>query len=339
MVAVDLDHREWGEFLTRSPDATPFHHPAWSRLLAETYGFRPFALVHRDSEGDIVEGLPVVEVVLPFSRRRWVSLPFTDYCPPLTLGRELHNDFGRDLDIARSAAAVARLEVRAPVVADGVQLEERAFRHVVPLTADDEDVLRRVHPQMRRNVSKALREGVVVRPGESESDLVDVFYRLHLMTRRRLGVPVQPQRYFRLLWRLLLEPGHGRLFLAYHGTEAIGGVVILAWKGTAIYKYGAWDERARRFRPNNLLFWRAIQWSIQEGATTFDLGRTDIDQTGLRSFKNRWGADEETLTYSTLGTASAGSIRSSPGLVNYAIRHSPRVLCRALGEAFYRYAA
>jgi CelD/BcsL family acetyltransferase involved in cellulose biosynthesis len=339
MVAVELDDREWHSFLRHSRDATPFHHPAWSTLLAETYGFRPFALVHRDNDDHIIEGLPVLEVGLPFSRRRWVALPFTDYCPPLALGRELRADFARDLDAARSAAAVARLEVRAPLVADGVQLQERAFRHVVPLAADDQEALRRVHPQMRRNVSKALREGVAVRAAESESDLVDVFYRLHVMTRKRHGVPVQPRRYFRLLWRLFLEPGHGRLFLAYRGNEAIGGVIILAWKRTAIYKYGAWDERARRLRPNNLLFWRAIQWSIEEGATTLDLGRTDADQPGLRSFKSRWGAREDTLTYSTFGTASATSIRSSPELVSYAIRHSPRVVCRALGEAFYKFAA
>jgi lipid II:glycine glycyltransferase (peptidoglycan interpeptide bridge formation enzyme) len=192
---------------------------------------------------------------------------------------------------------------------------------------------------MRRNLGKALREGVAVRAAESESDLVDVFYRLHLMTRRRLGVPVQPQRYFRLLWRLVIEPGHGRLLLAYRGTDAIGGMILLGWKGTTIYKYGAWDARARRFRPNNLLFWKAIQWSIEEGATTLDLGRTDSDQPGLRAFKTRWGAREETLIYSTIGTASAVSTRSSPGLASYAIRHSPPLVCRALGEAFYRFAA
>jgi CelD/BcsL family acetyltransferase involved in cellulose biosynthesis len=339
MVAVDPNDREWRTFLSRSPGATPFHHPAWSTLLAETYGFRPFALVHRDKNGHIIEGLPVMEVALPFNRRRWVSLPFTDYCRPLTLGQELRTDFAHDLDVARSDAAVARVEVRAPLVGGGVHLHERALRHVLPLAADDEEAMRRVHPHMRRNVGKALREGVDVRLADSESDLAEIFYGLHLRTRRRLGVPVQPRRYFQLLWRVFLEPGRGRLFLAYRGSHPIAGAIILAWNGTAIYKYGAWDERAHRLRPNNLLFWRAIQWSIQVGATTLDLGRTDIDQPGLREFKRRWGAREETLTYSSIGTASAAPPRSSPRLVSYAIRHSPQPVCRALGEAFYKFAA
>jgi CelD/BcsL family acetyltransferase involved in cellulose biosynthesis len=178
---------------------------------------------------------------------------------------------------------------------------------------------------------------VAVRVAESERDLVDVFYKLQLRTRRRLGVPVQPRRYFQLLWRLILEPGLGRLFLAYRGTDPIGGAVMLGWKSTVILKHSAWDERARGLRPNNLVLWRAIQWSIQEGATALDLGRTDGDQQGLRTFKSRWGAREETLTYSTLGTPS--STPSSRGLASYAIRHSPPLVCRGLGEAFYKFAA
>jgi CelD/BcsL family acetyltransferase involved in cellulose biosynthesis len=151
-------------------------------------------------------------------------------------------------------------------------------------------------------------------------------------------VPVQPKQYFHLLWHLILEPGLGRLFLAQQGAEPIAGAVILASQRTAIYKYGAWDERARALRPNHLVLWTAIEWALEGGATTFDLGRTDTAQQGLRSFKTGWGAREETLTYSTLG-GPAHSVRSSPAFVSYAIRHSPPVVCRALGEAFYRFAA
>jgi CelD/BcsL family acetyltransferase involved in cellulose biosynthesis len=337
---VELEDSDWHAFLVCAPHATPFHHPAWSTVLAETYGFRPFALVHREPGGRISEGLPVVEIAPPFGRPRWVALPFTDYCPPLALGPTLRDDFVADLDALRCGAAVARLEVRAPLAAHDVQLQERAIRHVLPLTTDSEELLQSVcSHHVRRNVRKAIREGVAVRTAETESDLVDVFYRLHLMTRRRLGVPVQPRQYFRLLWRLVIEPGLGRLLLAYRGTDAIGGMIALAWNGTAIYKYGAWDERARELRPNHLLLWNAIQYAIEEGATTFDLGRTDRDQRGLREYKTSWGAREDPLAYSILGAASGVSALSSPALVSCAIRHSPRLLCRALGETFYRFAA
>src|SRR5713101_6738397 len=35
----------WAAFVASQSAATVFHHPAWSRLLAETYGYRSFALV------------------------------------------------------------------------------------------------------------------------------------------------------------------------------------------------------------------------------------------------------------------------------------------------------
>jgi CelD/BcsL family acetyltransferase involved in cellulose biosynthesis len=296
--------------------------------------------VHRDPGGRISEGLPVLEIAPAFGRPRWIALPFTDYCPPLALGSTLRDDFALDLDAARRGAAIARFEVRAPLAAAGVELQERAVRHVLPLTADSNELLQSVcSHHVRRNVRKAIREGVAVRAAESESDLVGVFYPLQLITRKRLGVPVQPRRYFRSLWRLVIEPGLGRLFLAYRGADAIGGMIALSWRGTAIYKYGAWDERARELRPNHLLLWSAIQWAVEQGATTFDLGRTDRCQRGLRSYKTSWGASEEPLTYSTLGAASGAAGLSSPALVSCAIRHSPRLLCRALGEAFYRFAA
>src|SRR6185503_12840306 len=125
-----------------------------------------------------------------------------------------------------------------------------------------------------------------------ESDLADTYYRLHVGTRRRLGVPVQPRRYFRMLWRSILEPGLGRLFLAYSGAEPIGGIVVLLWQRNAIYKYGAWDDGARSLRPNHLLLATALEWAAAEGAVTFDLGRTDTDQPGLRAYKIGWGGRE-----------------------------------------------
>lgn len=341
MREVAIDGERWRELLSDSADATPFHHPAWSLLLAEAYGFRPFALIQEDEDGRAVAGLPMMEVSLPLRRPRWVSLPFTDFCSPLTLHRELSDDFSTELDLLRTRGGIDRLEVRAPLPPAGAaQLSSSAFRHVLRLGTNDEEVLQNVrYPQVRRSVKKAIREGVVVRPGESKRDLVDVFYKLHVMTRRRLGVPVQPRRYFELLWSRMLEPGLGRLFLGYSNGTPIAGAIVLLWKSWAIYKYSASDERAKKLRPNNLLVWTALQWSIEQRVTLFDFGRTDADHEGLRTFKKGWGAHEEALTYSTLGEASGTTAQSMPALVSYAIRHSPQLLCRALGEGFYRFAA
>jgi CelD/BcsL family acetyltransferase involved in cellulose biosynthesis len=87
--------------------------------------------------------------------------------------------------------------------------------------------------------------------------------------------------------------------------------------------------------------WHAIRWGCENGFREFDFGRSDLAGTGLRQFKDSWGAVESPLTYATLGGRRA-SLASSSRLqdaLGTTIRHSPSLTCRLLGELLYRYAA
>jgi lipid II:glycine glycyltransferase (peptidoglycan interpeptide bridge formation enzyme) len=196
--------------------------------------------------------------------------------------------------------------------------------------------------RVRQVVTKAQQRGdVEIRSATSEADIADVFYGLHLDTRRRLGVPVQPRRFFRMLWQRMLEPGFGNALLAYHEGIPIAGAVFLAWKKTVIYKFGASLQHFQPLRPNHLLLWSAIRDACTRGFTTFDFGRTDLDGNGLREFKLGWGTDEELLTFSTFGgrnKARRGSGGAGNALASV-LRRSPPWLCRATGELFYKYTA
>jgi CelD/BcsL family acetyltransferase involved in cellulose biosynthesis len=124
----------------------------------------------------------------------------------------------------------------------------------------------------------------------------------------------------------------------WHGDTTVAGAFFLAWNGTLIYKYGASDERFRAPRPNHAIFAEAIRWGCENGFHTLDLGRSDVEQPGLRAFKAGWGAIEEPLVYSRLGGAG-GRRTPTPGAVAALIKRSPPWVCRALGEVFYRFAA
>jgi CelD/BcsL family acetyltransferase involved in cellulose biosynthesis len=155
-------------------------------------------------------------------------------------------------------------------------------------------------------------------------------------------VPVQPRRYFELLWERIVEPQLGFVLLAYAGETAIAGAVFLAWNRTVIYKYGASDAAYWGLHPNHLLFWTAIRWCCESGVRMFDFGRSDLGSSGLRQFKASWGAQEASLAYTTVGDPSA-TMRPPGGwlqdVLGAVIRHSPPLVCRAVGELLYRYAA
>lgn len=321
--------------------ATPFHHPDWGMFIANCYGFRAFAIASSDATGEIRAGLPVIEVRHLRGAPKWVTLPFTDYCPPLAPAPEEEAGLVCALEQASKAAGVQRVEVRAPL--KGAASDSRgALRHVIALESDPAVVYAGFRSSVRRHIRQAGPRGVTIRRAERREDLVDTFYRLHLRTRRRFGVPIQPRRFFRMLWESVIRTGLGSVLIAEASGEPVAAEVFLSWNGTTISKFSASDERAWELRANNLLTWHLIKIACEQGSRWLDFGRTDAGSEGLRAFKQSWGAAEEPLMYTTLGTRSDPA-PARDGMADHllasVIRRGPLVICRAAGEALYRYAA
>lgn len=325
MTALDpLTDERWLQLVRRAPAATVFHHPAWLRLLYDSYGYELSACCVM--EGDTpVAGLPVATISSPLTGRRLVALPFSDLCPPLGDGAELV----RALDEFRSGRP---LEIRGGL--ENAAPGERFHHHVLALERDITAVAR---PQALRGVRRAQREGLTSER-RTDAAALGTFYALHVRTRRRLGVPTQPRRFILGLERLFAE-GLGFVLLVHAGERAVAAGVFLTFRDVLTYKYGASDERFLGSRPNNLLFMEAIRWGRGHGMRTLDFGRTHWGQEGLRAFKLGWGAEECELRYRHLGGPAPGPrhVRLERWLGG-AIRHSPPQAGRVIGEVLYRHA-
>lgn len=318
------------------PDATAFHRPAWARTLARAYGFDAFAAVRMEQE-EIVAGAPMVAVG-GRRARRWISLPFTDVCPPLGDAHDVRA-LVADLERIRVAEGIEAVELRGAVGDVSNAVAVTGVLHELALGPGLEEVRSRFHPsQVRRNIERAKREGVEVQLETTREALLETFYRLHLLTRRRQGVPIQPRRFFTRLWEEMIAPGGGFVLVARLNNRAAAAAVFLDGNSTLTYKFGASDPGLLRARPNHAIFSTAIEWACRAGRETFDMGRTDHDNEGLRAFKASWGAGERPLVYTHLGRPQAAA-RDRARLLRPLIRHSPTVVCRVLGEALYRRAA
>jgi CelD/BcsL family acetyltransferase involved in cellulose biosynthesis len=333
---LDLADARWHALTATHPQANIFHHPAWAKLLAECYGYRPFVVAVCDADGRICAGLPMIEVNSRLTGRRWVSLPFTDHCAPLYCDAE---SFSRLIDRLVYLSADARtpnIELRWGFPTNpAIQSYSHHVLHTIKLGPDIESVASRFHHMHRRNIEVAKKKGVRIEWGQNREHL-NVFYRLHLSTRRRQGIPVQPWKFFDLLGSAIIKQGLGFVLLAYKDDECLAAGVFLHWQQTLTYKYGASKTDGLSLRPNNLLFWTAISWGCENGYTLFDMGRTDISNTGLREFKNRWGSDEVPLIYSTLCTTPPQPMTGKlMRVMQTIIRNSPVWVCRAAGELLY----
>lgn len=337
---LEVTDPRWADFVARQPAATAFHHPDWATLIARSYGFRAFAVATSDTTGKIQAGLPMIEVRHLRREPKWVSLPFTDYCPPLLSAPEEEAALSTALQEASQAAGVRRVEVRAPLL--GTAPVGTAFRHVVALDGDPDQVFARFRRTVRQQIRQAENNGLTVRQAAGPEDLLGTFYRLHLRTRRRIGVPIQPRRFFRMLWDSVISTGLGMVFVAEANGQPVAAQVCLAWNGTMIGKFSASDDKAWSLRPNDLIIWHSIKTAFELDCRWLDMGRTDAGNEGLRAFKRSWAAVEEPLVYGTLGAApepAAANDGMAGQLLASVIRHSPLVVCRAAGETLYRYAA
>lgn len=315
-----------------------FHHPDWMKNLEDSYGYTTFIAAVEDGPNRISAGVPLAEVDSRLTGRRWVSLPFSDYCQPLANVEEGLEALTNGLFELKRETGIPRIELRweypaRPKIATA-SLNVLHIGHFHRET--EEEVLAQFKRKVRYCIRTTQERGVRVEGGTSAGHLKE-FYRLHCLTRRRHGVPVQPWLYFENLGRNLLEHGLGQVLLAYLDDTCIAGLVYLKFGKTVTMKYGASGEvDLTNLHPNYLLDWEAIRRGSAEGYTLFDCGRSDINNTGLRNYKNQWRYEEKPLVYSYLGCKPEEESRLM-GLSTGLIRHSPMWVCRTIGELLYRH--
>ena len=288
---------EWDQLVSRHPDFSFFHSAAWMRALCKTYGHKPMSL-HCSRHGEPMALVPLLEVKSPFTGRRGVSLPFTDYCSPLLFG-----EFSSEI-VLEKLCDLARerhwkyFELRggkASRVSAGPSVA--FYGHTLDLSGGPERLFAALAASVRRAVRKAERSELNVQVSQSQEAILE-FYRLHVRTRRRHGLPPQPKSFFLSIHNEIIKQGSGFVVLARRRSIPVAAAVFLHMGTKAVYKFGASDERHQDLRGNNLVMWEAIQFLAQNGFDTLHLGRTSFGNEGLRRFKlclGHSGRDDQLL--------------------------------------------
>jgi hypothetical protein len=329
-----LEHPDWDATLARRPDFSFFHGAAWTRVLAETYGFTPVW----GREGTSL--LPLMEVASWLTGRRGIALPFTDECAPLCDSeKQFESLFQKALECGR-AKGWKSIELRGgrnllPAAPASLSF----YGHDVDLTPGEKRLFEKMDGAARQAVRKAERDGVTVEVLQSEQAVRD-FYGLQCLTRKRHGLPPQPLQFFLNIGRRILSEGQGMVVLARWQGSTIAGAVFFFLGGRAIYKYGASDYRRQQLRPNNLIMWEAMKWLARQGATGLNLGKTSLLNAGLRKFKLNLGAVERRIEYVKfdLRRNEFGVERDGiAGWHNRFFRVMPVFLSRRAGQLLYKH--
>jgi hypothetical protein len=292
-----IEDPAWDQAVVRHVGSGFFHMAAWPRVLRAAYGFDPCCLAGSDPD-DVLALLPMVRVESRLTGRRGVSLPFADSCEPLCRSPAAFTEvFGAAIEMGRRRHwRYVELRGGRGLVPAGTPASARYLGHRLALSADEDAVFTRFHGPVRTAVRKAIREGV---RGEVSQSIAAVreFSRLNGITRRRHGLPPQPDAFFRAVHEHVVRPGHGVISSATCRGQTIASAVFFRHAAEALYKYGASDPRFAGLRANDLAMWNGIRWAIGQGCTRLTMGRTCLDHAGLRQFKRGWGTEEYTIEY------------------------------------------
>lgn len=333
-----LDPR-WSALVNQDKRASIFHHRSWLEALHRTYGYRPIVLTTCGPEVDLSNGVVFCEVDSWLTGRRLVSLPFSDHCERLAELSEF-NQILSFLHVKMRTGKLQYVECRPLSASQEPHLvwpsAEFAF-HSLDLRRSKEELFAGLHKDsIRRKVQRATREGLSCRRGASQ-DLVESFYRLFVMTRRRHGLPPTPYRWFRTLVECLGD--RAQIYLALKGEEPVAGLFVLKHRKKLVYKYGGSVQSVSNLGGTPFLFWKVIEDGKSEGFEELDLGRSDLDNKGLITFKDRLGGKMALLRYWRLGATALP--KSFPGWMSgfakRALAHSPDAVRIQLGNMLYRH--
>ena len=346
LVTDTIDPARWDDFVTAHPLGTIYHHSAWQAVITGTYGYRPLYHLLLDDDSNIKAAIASVYVRSWLTGNRVVSYPFSDSCDPLVADRSEVEALLPAVHQSRGDLGARFVELRVARAGSFFQngdLERDYCTHTLSLGRDPESLFKTFHKScIQRGIRKAEKENLEVTEGKDQADL-EAFYRLHLLTRKKHGVPIQPFRFFRNLWDALASRNMLTLLLARHKGGCVAAMIVLWFKGVAYYKFGASDDRFEHTRANQLLMWTAIVMACARGCALFDFGRTSLGNAGLAEYKSRWGGVEAPLYHARFPCnrrVEALDERSRKhGVAKRVLTHMPAALIRLSGELFYRHFA
>lgn len=293
-----LSDPRWTEFVRNHPRACVFHTSDWLRVLQTTYQYKPVAFT-LSAPGELLQNaLLFCDVKTWLTRRRMVSLPFSDHCEPLVSDE---SEYGALLEaplreVQQGVMSYVEVRPETSSYSEGKESNpEEYFLHKLDLSPTIETIYKNLHvDSIRRKIQKGEREKLQVESGSSEKLLAE-FYQLHVITRRRQLVPPHPLRWFQGVLKCMGE--RAKIRVARKDQQPVSAVLTIEDEKSMIYKYGCSDSRFHNLGAMPFVFWNMVQDAKARGLHFIDLGRSNLDNPGLISFKDRWGAAKQRLIY------------------------------------------
>jgi len=324
-----LRDSRWPELIARHPNASVFHTRGWLGALQATYGYAPVAFTTSAPNEYLTNAVLFCAVRSWLTGSRLVSLPFSDHCEPLIECAEQFRTLCAHTEALRVREGQKYVEMRSanPCLEFGKEFGRASTYklHRLDLRPSLDALHKGFHKDcIQRKISRAERESLTYETGRSPSLLQQLFGLLQL-TRFRHHLPPQPFEWFQNL--VICMGKDVCIRVASKAGQPVAGLLTVSYGKKFVYKYGGSDARFHNLGGIQMLLWQAIKDAKEAGAEELDLGRSDLDNLGLITFKERWLATSSTLT-----TWRAPIVTASPSFERIKVRLAKEVCARLPGS-------
>lgn len=286
---------EIADFVAQHPDGLIYYAPAFRRyLLAVVGGDCRSVLAYED--GRLTGVLPVLVKSGPYGPVL-NSLPF--FGSPggaLTTSATAAEALRGEYDRLASDVAVANWIAHpfVDVAPPRHTLTDERIAQWTELPSDATAVTDLIEPSARRNIQKAVAQGVVVR---ERTDALDFLERTHRENMAAIGGRAKPPEFFSRLAGTMTAGRDWRLYVAEQAGEPIAALLTFEAARTVEYVMPVVRESARGLQPTAAILSHAMEAAAARGFVRWNWGGTWLTQEGVYRFKKKWGARERRYRY------------------------------------------
>ncbi len=346
--AQPMEAQSWDGFVESHPEGRFCHLWGFRQVLERTYGYRCVYLNIYAGEQRI--GI-FPSIAVTRGSPRLISQPFNEYGGPLSraLSTDQYHQLSQLLFQAAQEENCRSVEIRGGI---GCEAANEAVGWIkIPLHSyailrlEEEQQLWRnsLTNEARKGVNRARKAALVVEIRRGTSAVQDPFFKLYLVSMKRLGVPPHSAQFFSELARTLGDRLVGAWVMSQGEPAAVllGSIVgqrIQVWITASAPKF--WS-----MRPNDLAHWELIRWACGEGLRIFDFGSARY--SGQIQFKKKWGVSLHEYCYYLIGPRNSDSTlkiqtvesssRTMAALASLWRRFVPLPLTAVLGPPIRKY--
>ncbi len=289
----ESDEKAWTKYIDSTSHSSFFHHIGWKKVLEKTYGFQGYHLMA--IERDEVTG--VLPLILGKSFFFGSFLATGLYCSHGGVCTEKPDVrqrlVERAIELTRATGA-GYLEIKNYGEKCGKLItKEQYCTLVLELDGDPQQIWgNKVQKYKRRDVTRARKKGLKAEVGGME--YFDDYYSVISRNMRDLGTPAHSYRFYRTLFEEFED--RNRFVLVKTDGRTVAAVNFFLFKDTVYPQWGGSIREYLKMYPNELMYWKMIEYSCENGFRRLDFGRSRWN-SGTFQFKSHFGAEPEPLYY------------------------------------------